>query len=225
MGRILVAIFAVTALAANLAAVDAHAQGEPRIFPGFEKVHKDSKKKENEAMRAIAAAEAEIAASDQQRLEGERQIADAGAAIKSQQLSYLTLTQSFGAAQTARDARIEAGQLEAAARAWADAEAQREKGVKTVMAAEANRARASERLASAQSKLGEARVAIARTLQDGAAPEALVQPAAAATLTPVETEALPPAPKEEARLPGPASTEPQTALDRELLGGPDGDRP
>jgi hypothetical protein len=216
MGRFLVAIFAVT-----LAAGAAHAQGQPRIFPGFEKVYKESKKKESEALRAIAAAEAEIAVSEQQRLDGERQIADADAAIKSQQLSYLTLTQSFGAAQTARDARTEAAQLEAAARAWADAEAMKEKGMKTVLAADANRARAAERLASAQGKQAEAEVAIARTLQD-APGEQIAQPAA---LTPVEAATLPPAPTEEAALPQPASTEPKSALDAVLLGGPDGDRP
>jgi hypothetical protein len=222
MGRLLFAIVALT-LAADVAA----AQDAPRIFPGFEKVYKESKKREAEALRAIAAAEAEIAASDQLRLEGERQIADADAAIKSQQLSYLTLTQTFGAAQSAREARVEAGQLEAAARAWADAEARREKGVKTVMAAEANRARASERLASAQSRLGEARIAIARTLED-APPNALAQPAALATTlapAPIEEAALPPAPKEEAALPAPASAEPKSALDSQLLGGPEGDRP
>lgn len=219
MGRIFIVIIALA-----LAAGAAHAQGGPRIFPGFERVYKESKKKEAEAQRAIAAAEAEIAASEQQRFAGERQIADADAAIKSQQLSYLTLTQAFGAAQTARDARIEASQLEAAARAWADAEEEKEKGAKTVMAADANRTRASERLAIAQGKLGEARVAIARTLQDSAGPEQLAQPAAA-VLTPVEAVSLPPAPTEEASLPLPASGEPQTALDRELLGGPDGERP
>lgn len=223
MGRIFIAIIALA-----LAPGAAHAQGGPRIFPGFEKVYKESKKKETEALRAISAAEAEIDASEQQRLAGERQMADADAAIKSQQLSYLTLTQSFGSAQSAREARVEAQQLEAAARAWADAEAVKEKGAKTVMAADASRARASERLAAAQGKLGEARVAIARTLQEGAAPEPLAEPAALAeTLapTPVEAEALPPAPREEAALPAPASAEPPSALDAVLLGGPDGDRP
>ena len=223
MGRFVVAIIALT-----LAAGAAHAQDSARIFPGFEKVYKDSKKRETEALRAISAAEAEIAASDQQRLLGERQIADADAAINSQRLSYLTLTQAFGSAQSAREARIEAQQLDAAARAWADAEAQKEKGARTVMAAEANRARAAERLAAAQGKLGEARLAIARTLADGASPEPVASPSAvAATLapTPVEAEALPPAPKEEAALPIPASGEARSALDAVLLGGPDGDRP
>lgn len=222
MGRVLSAIIALT-----LAAGAAVAQDAPRIFPGFEKVYKDSKKREAEALRAIAAAEAEIAATDQLRLEGERQIADADAALKSQQLSYLTLTQTFGAAQTAREARAEAAQLEAAARAWADAEAQKEKGAKTVMAAEVNRARASGRLAAAQGKLGEARTAIARTLQD-APPAGIAQPAALATTlapAPVEEAALPPASKEEAALPTPASAEPRSALDAQLLGGPEGDRP
>lgn len=221
MGRFLVTILAVTLSSATLAPGAVHAQGAPRIFPGFEKVYKDSKKKEAEALRAIASAESEIATSEQQRLDGERQIADADAAITSQRLSYLTLTQGFGAAPSAREARIEAQQLEAAARAWADAEAMKEKGVKTVLAADANRARAAERLAAAQAKLGEARVAIARTLQDAPA-EQLAQPAA---LIPVEAEVLPPASAEKAALPVSTSTEPQSALDRALLGGPDGDRP
>lgn len=222
MGRVLVAIFALA-----LAAAAAQAQEAPRVFPGFEKVYKDSKKKENEALRAIAAAEAEIAASDQQRLEGERRMADADAAIKSQQLSYLTLTQSLGAAQSARDARLETAQLEAVVRVWADAEAEREKAARTVMAAEANRARASERLAAAQGKLGAARAAIARTLQEGAGPGQIAEPAAAPTLTPtpVEADTLAPALKEEASLSVPVSAEPPSALDRELLGGPNGDRP
>lgn len=212
MGRILSAILALT-----LAAGAAAAQEPPRIFPGFEKVYKDSKKRESEALRVIAAAEAEIAASESQRLEGERQIADAGAAVQSQQLTYLTLVQSLGAAGSAREARIEANQLDAAARAWGDAEAQKEKGAKIVMAAEANRARASEKLAVAQGRLAEARTAIARTLQDPA-PAQLAQPS---VLTPVEEAALPPAPKEQA-LPIPASAEPKSALESELLGGPDG---
>lgn len=221
MGRLLFTIFAVL-----LTAGVAQAQESPRIFPGFEKVFKESKKKETEALRAAASAEAEIAAAEQQRLDGERQIADAEAAIKSQQLAYLTLTQTFGAAQSSREARVEAGQLEGAARAWADAEAQREKGMKVLKAAAASRARAIERLAAAQGKLGEARVAIARTLADGIDPEPLAEPAAIAeTLapTPVEAEALPPAQKEEAALPVPASAEPPSALDAVLLGGPDGD--
>ena len=228
MGRIPVAIFAVTLVAATWTAVGARAQNAPRIFPGFEKVYKESKKKESEALRAISAAEAEIAASEQQRLEGERQMADADAAIKSQQLSYLTLTQAFGAAQTAREARIESEQLEAVARAWANAEEQKEKGAKTVMAADANRARAAERLATAQGRLDEARVAIARTLQEGENPDRTAEPAAAATIltpTPVEADTLAPALKEEAALSAPASAEPPSALDRELLGGPEGDRP
>jgi hypothetical protein len=215
MGRFLVAIIALAMTAGAAGAQDA-----PRIFPGFEKVYKDSKKKEAEALRAIASAEAEIAAADQQRLNGERQIADADAAVKSQQLSYLTLTQSFGAAQSSREARLEADQLGAAARAWADAEAQKEKGVKSVLAADALRARGEERLASAQGRLAEARTAIARTLQD--APQQLAAPAA---LTPVEAGSLPPPTKEEAAPPVAASAEPKSALDALLLGGPEGDRP
>lgn len=216
MGRLLV-IFLALALAAGAA----HAQESPRIFPGFEKVYKDSKKKETEALRAIAAAEAEIAASEQQRLDGERQMADADAAIKSQQLAYLTLTQSFGAAQTSREARVEASQLEAAARAWADAETQKERGAKTVMAADASRARAAEKLVSAQSRLAEARTALARTLED-APPQQLAQPAA---LTPIEETALPPAPKGTVAPPQNAAqpVEPQSALDQILLGGPEGE--
>lgn len=213
MGRLL-ALMTV----AVMAATSAGAQEAPRIFPGFEKVYKDSRKKEVEAMRQIAASEAEIVASEEQRLAGERQIADAEAAVKSQQLTYLTLTRSLGAAQTAREARLEASELDAAARAWEAAEAQKEKGVKTVMAAEANRVRASERLAAAQAKLSEARAAIARTLQD----ESVAQPAA---LTPVERAALPPAPREEVALAQPAGAAPNSALDSRLLGGPDGDRP
>ncbi len=216
MGRFLVAIIALT-----LAASGAGAQDGPRIFPGFEKVYKESKKKEAEAQRAIAAAEAEIAAADQQRLDGERQIADADAAVKSQQLSYLTLTQSFGAAQSSREARLEADQLGAAARAWADAEAQKEKGMKSVMAAAALRARGEERLAIAQGRLAEARTAIARTLAD-APPQQLAAPAA---LTPVEAGALPPPTKGDAAPPVAASAEPKSALDLQLLGGPDGDHP
>ncbi|HBK91459.1 MAG TPA: hypothetical protein DDZ68_07295 [Parvularcula sp.] len=214
-------MIAATAFSAALAPGAAFAQDEPRIFPGFEKVYKASKKREAEALRAIAAAEAEIAASAQQRLDGERQIADADAAIKSQQLSYLTLTQTFGAAQSARDARIEAAQLEAAARAWADAEAMREKGIKTVLAADSGSARASERLASAQSKKAEAQIAIARTLQDAPAPP-IGQPA---SLTPVETQTLPPPVNEVAAPPIPASAEPKSPLDALLLGGPEGERP
>lgn len=213
MGRLLALV-----LAAVMAGASAGAQDAPRIFPGFEKVYKDSRKKEVEALRIIAASEAEIAASEEQRLAGERQIADAEAAVKSQQLTYLTLTRSLGAAQTAREARLEASELEAAARAWETAEAQREKGIKTAMAAEASRMRASERLAAAQAKLSEARAAIARTLQD----EGIAQPAA---LTPVERAGLPPAPREEAALAQPASAAPKSALDSQLLGGPDGDRP
>lgn len=219
MGRILVTFFAIAIFSTTLA----HAQDAPRIYPGFEKVYKDSRKKEAEAQRAIAAAQAEIAASEQLRLEGERQIADADQAIQSQQLGYLTLTRSFGAAQTARDARTEAARLEAAARAWADAEALKEKGMKTVLAADANRARAAERLAAAQGKEAEAQAAIARTLQDAPA-ERLAEPAAL-TPTPVEAGALPPALKEEAALTRPASAEQKSALDAQLLGGPDGDRP
>ncbi len=124
--------------------------------------------------------------------------------------------QQDSAAQLAAD-----GRHRESARAWADAEAMKEKGVKTVLAADANRARAAERLAAAQAKLGEARVAIARTLQDAPA-EQLAQPAA---LIPVEAEVLPPASAEKAALPVSTSTEPQSALDRALLGGPDGDRP
>lgn len=221
MGRGLVAIFALTLGA--LMAASAQAQESPRIFPGFEKVFRESKKKEADALRAIAAAEAEIAASDQLRLDGERQMADADAAIKSQQLSYLTLTQSFGAAQTAREARVEASQLDAAARAWADAEAMKERGAKTVMAAEANRARAAERLAGAQGRLVEARAAIGRTLDDAPASR-LGQPAA---LTPVEEAALPPAPKDAAATvkDAAASVDQRSALDSILLGGPNGERP
>jgi hypothetical protein len=216
MGRVLFAIIAWT-----LTVGAAGAQENQRIFPGFEKVYKESKKKEAEAQRAIASAEAEIAAADQQRLNGERQIADADAAIKSQQLSYLTLTQSFGAAQSSREARLEADQLGAAARAWADAEALMEKGMKTIAAADALRARGEERLASAQGRLAEARTAIARTLED-APPQQLAAPAA---LTPVEAGALPPPTKEEAAPAVPTSTEPKSALDAQLLGGPEGDRP
>ncbi len=216
MGRFLVAIIAL-----SVAAGAAGAQQELRIFPGFEKVYKDSKKRETEALRAIAAAEAEIAAAEQQRLEGERQIADADAVIKSQQLSYLTLTQSLGAAQSSREARLEADLLGAAARAWADAEAQKEKGMKSVLAADALRARGEQRLAGAQGRLAEARTAIARTLQD-APPQQLAAPAA---LTPVEAGALPPPVKEQAAPPVPASAEPKSALDALLLGGPEGDRP
>lgn len=220
MGRFFLAIFAVT-----LAAVDAHAQGEPRIFPGFEKVYKDSKKRESEAFRAIDAAQAEIAASTKLHLDGERQIADADSAIRSQQLAYLTMTRGFGAAATAREARVEAAQLEAAARTWADAEALREKGLKTVLAAEAQRARASDRLAAAQTKLAEAQIAISRTLQDGAVAAPPASIAESLVPRPVEAQSLPPAPKEEASRPQPASAEPQTTIDRLLLGGPDGDRP
>lgn len=214
MGRLLALV-----MAASMATAGAGAQDAPRIFPGFEKVYKVSRKKEIEALRVISASEAEIVASEEQRLAGERQIADAEAAVKSQQLTYLTLTRSLGAAQTAREARLEASELDAAARAWEAAEAQREKGVKTVMAAEANRVRASERLAAAQGKLSEARAAIARTLADGPG-ERLAHPA---TLTPVEQASLPPAPKEEAASPQPSAG--KSPLDAQLLGGPDGDRP
>ncbi len=227
MGRRLISILAMS-LAATMPATGAYAQDAARIFPGFEKVFKESKKKESEAMRAIAAAEAEIAASDRLREDGERQIADADAAIQSQQLAYLTLTRGFGAAPSSREARVEAGQLEAAARAWADAEGLRDKGAKTVLAAEAQRARASERFAANQLKLASARTAIARTLQETPVGESLAPPAAlteSLAPTPVEAEALPPAPKEEAALPAPAASEPTSALDRVLLGGPDGDRP
>jgi hypothetical protein len=209
-------------LVLSVSALTAQAQDSVRIFPGFEKVYKDSKKREVEALRVIAAAEAEIAASDQQRLEGERQMADADAALQSQQLSYLTLTRSLGQAQSAQEARVEVNQLDAAARAWADAEKLKERGAKTVMAADANRARAVEKLTSARGKLADAQAAIARTLQD--APQQLAQPAA---LTPVERSVLPPAPKDVATPPQSAAapSEPQSALDSLLLGGPDGDRP
>jgi len=223
MGRLFFSI-----LAMALAGASAHAQEPARIFPGFEKVFKDSKKKETEALRAIAAAHAEIAVAEATRLDGERQIADAGAAIQSQQLAYLTLTRGFGAAQTSGEARAEAGQLEAAARVWADAEALREKGAKTVLAAAAQRTRASDRLADAELKLAQARIAIARTLQDGSEAEALSLPAAlAGTLAPrpVDTAPLPPASKEEAALPEPASAEPPSPVDRVLLGGPGENRP
>lgn len=218
MGRFLFTLFAVTLLASV-----ARAQEPPRIYPGFEKVYKESKKKEAEALRAIAAANAEIAASEQLRLDGERQIADAEQAIRSQQLSYLTLTRAFGAAQTARDARMEAAQLEAAARAWADAEEMKEKGTKTVLAAEASRARAAERLASAQGKQAEAQAAIARTLQDAPA-EQIAQPTSL-TPTAIEELALPPAATETSASPRPSSAKPKAALDTQLLGGPEGDRP
>jgi len=219
MGRLFFSMIAVA-----LAATGAFATEPARIFPGFEKVYKDSKKKEAEAFRAIDAAQAEIAASTQLRLDGERQIADADSAIRSQQLAYLTLTRGFGAAATAREARVEAAQLEAAARTWADAEGLREKGLKTVLAAEAQRTRAIDRLAAAQTKLGEAQTAIARTLQDGAVADASPQSASIAeSLVPrlVEAQSLPPPPKAEASLPAPASAEPRSALDAILLGGPD----
>lgn len=214
MGRLLALV-----IAATIATAGAGAQDAPRIFPGFEKVYKESRKKEADALRLIAASEAEIAASEELRVAGERQIADAEAAVKSQQLTYLTLTRSLGAAQNAREARLEASELEAAARAWADAEALKEKGVKAVMAADASRNRASERLASAHARLAEARAAIARTLADGPG-ERLAQPAA---LTPIEQTSLPPAPKEEAASPQPSKA--KSPLDAQLLGGPDGDRP
>ncbi|MFN0022364.1 MAG: hypothetical protein ACKVS5_00530 [Parvularculaceae bacterium] len=222
MGRI---IFAAAAAGLFLTSA-AGAQESPRIFPGFEKVYKESKKKEAEALRATAAAESEIAASQAQRANGERQIADAEAAMQSQQLSYLTLTRGFGSALTSRDARVEAQSLEAVARVWADAEEMKEKGAKTVLAADASLARASDRLAAAQGKLAEARVALARTLEDAPSPQPGAEPAALAgtlTPTPVDAETLPPAPKEEAALSVPASAEPRSALDALLLGGPDGD--
>lgn len=221
MGRI---IFAAAAVALFLIPA-AGAQEAPRIFPGFEKVYKESRKREAEALRATAAAQAEITASQAQRANGERLIADAEAAMQSQQLAYLTLTRGFGSAQTSRDARVEAQSLEAVARSWADAEEMKDKGAKTMLAADASLARASDRLASAQGKLAEARVALARTLQD-VSPQTLAEPAALAvtlTPTPVEAETLPPAPREEALLPLPASAEPRSALDTVLLGGPDGD--
>jgi hypothetical protein len=218
----------IAALAALVAASPAAAQETVRIVPGFEKVHKDLKKKEAEAQKEIARADAETDAADALRLTGEREVAESDAMIEAQRTAYRQMRDSIGLAAGASEAAAEARALAEIAERWAAAEAARAKGESMIRRSEGDAAKAARRRLVAEAKLAEARRALARTIDD--APAFATAPQAVAPAQPVEAQALAPAatalsPTEISASDAPAAPRepdlppaPKT-LDDELLGG------
>jgi hypothetical protein len=212
----------IAALAALGAASPAAAQETVRIVPGFEKVHKDLKKKEAEAQKEIARADAETDAADALRLTGEREVAESNATIDAQRTAYRQMRDSIGLAAAASEAAAEAHALAEIADRWAAAEAARAKGESMIRRSEDDAAKATRRRLVAEAKLAEARRALARTIDD--APAFATAPQAVAPSQPVEAGALTPAAAsrttaDPAASPAAQSPPAPKTLDDELLGG------
>lgn len=221
---------AILAAGACLAPADAQ-EAAFRIVPGFEKVHSDLKKKENEQLKEIARADAETDAAESLRLDGERLIADMTAQIESHVIAYRSFSATMGAATTSREARTEAKGLEDLAKLWAKAEDERARGEKMIRLSEANAAKALERRGRAEARIAELRAAMARTYE-GVPPAETASPARPLSTEPVVgREGL--APKSVSKGDLPAIGEPASdkatrpapkagdGLDSELLGGTD----
>ncbi len=233
--RILFAAFAVMAGASLCAAQDVAAQENVRVLAGFEKVHRDLKKKEAAAMKEIARANAETDASETLRLAGERQVADSDAVIETQKTAYKLMRERIGFATTSREAASEARALADIANIWADAEVSRTKGQKMVRQSEADAAKAVQRRLKGETKLAETRNSLSRTIDDSPAPiAASVQ--SYEEVTPIEATSAPT--DEQAEIapasiavddlpdaPASESPAPPEGLDGELLGGPDSSAP
>jgi len=188
----------------------AHAQ-EVRVAAGFEKVHRDLRKKEAVALKDIGRADMEAGAADALAAQGEKLLAESIAAIEAQQVAYRAAIARLGAAANAQEANAEARALADIARGWGEAEQRRAKAMQMLASAEADRTKADARRAAAVLRLDETRLALERTLER--APGAIVPVAESAV-------AAKPGPAEPAAAqPASASRPAPKPIDEELLGG------
>ena len=201
------------------------ALGQDRIFPGFEKVHGDLKKKEGEAIKDMVRADSEADAAEAQLLAGERQIADSDAAIEAQRAEYRAIKDRTGFAATSREAKAEAAEFENVAKAWERAEGERAKGEKMMGDAQADAEKAVRRRLKAETKLAEVKGALSRTIDTAAAPVIQDSPSPAdfGAVEASPTDQLAPVAISEETLPEPVDTvelpAAPTTIDDELLGG------
>jgi hypothetical protein len=202
----------------------AGAQGSAvRIVPGFEKVYGDLKKKEAEQQKEFARADAEKAAAETQRMQGEKLILDSDALIESHRVAYQTLTAQMGRGATSGDVRAEAKALEDLSKLWGRAEDDRMRGEKLVRNSQKDMLASEERRAKASRKIAEIRAAMTRTYVGAAAPDS-IDAAPARSSAPIGSEiseaSLPPAPDVVETAPGPSpAAAPSSDLDAKLLGG------
>lgn len=162
------------------------------VAPGFEKVHAKLKKKEADAVKDIARAEADATAAQALRVQAEAQIADNARAIETQRSAYLALASTFGGAATGKDAADESRALADIAKTWSAADENKAKGEKMIRQSEENAQKAIRDRTKAESKLAEIRDSLQRTI-DVSAPAATAEPLAPEMLESVESSVLPPA--------------------------------
>lgn len=215
MRNTLAGILAALVMVSTASSPGPAAAQDVRVAAGFEKVHRDLRKKEAAALKEIGRADMEARAADALAAQGEKLAAEGVAAIEAQSVAYRAAVARLGAASNAQDAHAEARALADIARGWSEAELRRDRGAQMLREADADRRKASARRAVAVARLDETRLALERTIvrspEENVAGEANAAPPPPGPGDPPTEASVQPA--------SDAQRQPPKPLDEELLGG------